>query len=180
MATTEKNWSNHWGTWLLERSRYIGFRRNLDLASTVGCSQNQLSKWMQMREPPVRVLKGLDQRLAFALETTRSALFTEWFIQPPKEVKRTIFHVDQLPDVEERTWNPDLLNVGRKILGGLPSSQLERILQIAVIIGADHPTDDLKMIAERFAQLRKFQETGEQAPAMSPELAYPKTTQRRK
>lgn len=70
----ESNAQRDWGRWVLERSRAAGYRTQHDLARAVGCRYEQLSRWLQMTEPP-RMRKGFDLALARALRITPQALF---------------------------------------------------------------------------------------------------------
>lgn len=77
-----------WGDWVLARSRVVGFRRQLDLAASIGCSEDTLSAWMQLKEPPKRMRKGFDQSMAAALQTTRETLFNDYTTVSPEEAPR--------------------------------------------------------------------------------------------
>ena len=66
----------HWGNWLRERSRAVGILRLADLAGEIGCTPNQLSRWLASVSPPARMLKGFDCALARALKTDRRTLFS--------------------------------------------------------------------------------------------------------
>jgi len=67
----------HWGAWVKTRARFVGFSRDGDLASSIGCSRERLSRWVQHATPP-RMFKGFDRRLALALRTDHDTLFVHW------------------------------------------------------------------------------------------------------
>jgi hypothetical protein len=74
MATSEK----HWGKWVVDRSRLLGFRSQKELAAEIGCTEEQLSRWVQLRVPPAQMRKGFDRLLAATLELPRETLFVKW------------------------------------------------------------------------------------------------------
>lgn len=76
-----------WGEWILVRGRLVGFRRQKDLADAIGCTQGQLSRWVQMTSPPA-MRKGFDQKLANSLLTTTDILFNQWQQIPPELVEK--------------------------------------------------------------------------------------------
>jgi hypothetical protein len=76
--------NSHWGEWIIARSRFVGFRRQLDLATAVGCSENQLCRWKAMATPPATVHCGFDTTLAAALKVDRKTLFTDYANYSPE------------------------------------------------------------------------------------------------
>jgi hypothetical protein len=75
----------HWGEWVIARSRVVGMMRNQDLARSVGCTPQQLSRWIGRSEPPRRLLKGFDEAIASALVTSRRMVFSDWDKYTPEE-----------------------------------------------------------------------------------------------
>ena len=71
------------------RSQAVGFKRQQDLADSVGCSRTQLTKWFAMNKPPARMRKGFDQQLARALKTTRQILFVDYVKVRPEDAADT-------------------------------------------------------------------------------------------
>ncbi len=67
--------SNHWGEWIDQRSRAVGFKRQGDFAQAVGCGRTQLAKWIALQSPPPQMRKGFDVALATALKIDRAVLF---------------------------------------------------------------------------------------------------------
>jgi hypothetical protein len=55
-----------------------------------------------MKRPPASMRKGFDQSLAYALQTTRTMLFTDWEKTPPDVAERLLFHLDQYPVAGEK------------------------------------------------------------------------------
>lgn len=55
---------------------FVGFRRQNSLAEKIGCTEDQLSKWLSMEEPPVSMRKGFDVALFGSLRTDAFTLFT--------------------------------------------------------------------------------------------------------
>jgi hypothetical protein len=90
----------HWGDWVLARSRFVGFRRQRDLARDVGCRPEQLSRWLQSPVPPQRMSKGFDHRLALALDSTRRVLFTDYVAIAPDAAPREIALTPQMLPVD--------------------------------------------------------------------------------
>ncbi len=66
----------------------LGMMRRLDLAEQVGCSRQQLGKWLSMSRPPRNMRKGLDQQLCVALEVHRHTLFNAWEQHDPRDLPR--------------------------------------------------------------------------------------------
>jgi len=77
-ASVASKKSNHWGTWIIARARFVGFRRQSDLAKAVGCSAQTLSKWAGMAKPPEQMRRGHDEALARSLKIDRATLFGMW------------------------------------------------------------------------------------------------------
>lgn len=155
-----------WGGWIKARMRFLGFRRDLDFAASVGCSRNQLSKWLQLKVPPNRMLKGLDQRLAYALETTKGMLFRDYFLTAAEAAPRVLFHIDQMPASDVGTYNPEQVAVLKKLIDQLPPSKVETLLQIAAILGRENPTEDTEMVHRRFSQINEAFKLGELVPSL--------------
>lgn len=84
-----KTYENHWGFWIESRAQAIGIKRKLDLAKKVGCSRQQLSRWMGMSRPPAEMRMGLDEALCAALEVDKHALFFTWYHTDPYKLART-------------------------------------------------------------------------------------------
>lgn len=78
-----KNEKIRWGEWIQQRSQFVGFKRQQDLAEAVGCAPERLSRWAQLLTPPKRMLKGFDRTLAAALQTTRQILFQDYASTSP-------------------------------------------------------------------------------------------------
>jgi hypothetical protein len=76
--------AQHWGKWVQQRSRFVGFRRQIDFAKSIGCSTKQVQKWEAMGVPPTRMRKGFGESLAKALSTTPPVLFSQWSKVPPE------------------------------------------------------------------------------------------------
>jgi hypothetical protein len=76
---------DHWGDWVAQRARAVGIRRQKDLAEAVGCSEDQMSRWVQMRRPPARMRKGFDKSLARVLKTTPQKLFIDYATIAPED-----------------------------------------------------------------------------------------------
>jgi transcriptional regulator with XRE-family HTH domain len=74
-----------WGDWLDRRARHLGIKRHATLAAKVGCSHDQLARWMQMESPPSRMQKGFDESLAAALNVTPRTLFTDYQNVAPED-----------------------------------------------------------------------------------------------
>jgi hypothetical protein len=68
----------HWGEWVKARAAFVGYHRLKDLALTVGCSDNQLTRWTQSRSAPSKMRKGFDRALASALQTNLRMLFHDY------------------------------------------------------------------------------------------------------
>lgn len=86
-----------WGEWIVRRWRFLGFKRIVDLSSTVGCSPDLLTRWHNSRFPPETIRKGFDVALIVALRTDRWTLFNAYasiapedapVIDPPRDVDR--------------------------------------------------------------------------------------------
>jgi hypothetical protein len=77
----------HWGRWIASRSKYVGLLRRRDFAEAVGCSHDQLQRWLTMPSPPLRISKGFDHRLASALKIDRKTLFKEWSSTAPEDAR---------------------------------------------------------------------------------------------
>jgi hypothetical protein len=61
----------------------------------VGCRREQIGRWGAMKSPPSQMRKGFDQKLAYALQTTRDMLFTDWRETAPEHAERIWLHPDQ-------------------------------------------------------------------------------------
>ena len=55
-----KKEAKHWGTWVMLRSEAVGWKRQSDLADSVGCTRERIARWFGMASPPVRMRKGFD------------------------------------------------------------------------------------------------------------------------
>ncbi|MGD0462863.1 MAG: hypothetical protein ABSB74_10280 [Tepidisphaeraceae bacterium] len=75
----------HWGNWVKARSLRVGYRRQKDLAASIGCEYTVLYKWKKMTRPPTRMQKGFDVTLASALKTDREMLFNGWLYKNPED-----------------------------------------------------------------------------------------------
>lgn len=78
----------HWGQWVEARADMLGIKRRLDLAERVGCSRQQLGRWLKMARPPRHMHKGLDGGLCRALELDRHTLFFDWHNHNPHDLPR--------------------------------------------------------------------------------------------
>lgn len=87
---------SHWGEWIAERAQLLGIVRQRDLAQKIGCSENQLSRWVQMPAPPKQMRKGFDRTLARALMTTRDVLFSEYANIAPADTAQLMLHPDHV------------------------------------------------------------------------------------
>lgn len=81
--------TTHWGEWIRERVRFVGFRSSASLALALGCTQHQLARWMQMEEPPTRMRKGFDASLARALRVDMATLFVGYRNVSPEAARLT-------------------------------------------------------------------------------------------
>jgi hypothetical protein len=70
--------STHWGNWVRSRMVYVGFRRQMSLAQAIGCTQNQMCRWLAMETPPDRMRRGHDAALCRVLHTDAYTLFTNF------------------------------------------------------------------------------------------------------
>lgn len=66
----------------------LGYRSKVDLIEQVGCSRQQLDRWMKMTEPPAKMRMGLDRKLCRVLEVDRHTLFTTWNNHDPHQLPR--------------------------------------------------------------------------------------------
>jgi len=67
--------ATHWGKWISERSRLVGYQNQRELADAVGCRSEQVSRWFQLNEPPRQMRKGFDRMLAASLKIEPEILF---------------------------------------------------------------------------------------------------------
>lgn len=67
-----------WGNWVRRRMFYVGFRRKKTFSAKIGCTQDQLSRWLGMTEAPATLRKGFDEALSRHLRTDLFTLFTNW------------------------------------------------------------------------------------------------------
>jgi hypothetical protein len=74
----------HWGEWMIERSRFVGFRNQRELSEAVGCRDEQVSRWHKMSQPPRQMRKGFDRNLAAALKVEPQMLFSGWATANPQ------------------------------------------------------------------------------------------------
>jgi hypothetical protein len=121
-----------------------------------------------MASPPEQMRRGLDEKLAYALETTRSMLFTGWKDTRPDSAERILFHPDQTSLPDEPSLSPEIHTLVAKVAAIMPPTVLERYFQIGIVMATGHKTGhdaELARYAERFAQLHRFSKTGEQTPA---------------
>jgi len=68
--------TSDWGLWIERRARAVGFMRNADLARSIGCTQQHLSRWFSYSSPPNSMRRGLDAHLVSALKTDKHTLFS--------------------------------------------------------------------------------------------------------
>jgi hypothetical protein len=85
----------HWGSWVLHRSQFVGFRTRRQLSESVGCQYERLCRWLKMAGPPI-FRKGFAGELARSLKTDRRMLLREWQLNKPESVGT----VDTPPDRE--------------------------------------------------------------------------------
>lgn len=157
----------HWGEWLIQRSRVVGFRRHMDLAQAVGCTPERITQWGSSSKPPDQMRKGFDAKLAYALQTTRKMLFEDWQTTPPDQARRVMLHADQLALEEEFSWDPDLQELLRKILPYLAPTEMEwLVLQVAlkVLEKKDNRGPLFRQIIERYKLFEHYERTGERLP----------------
>jgi hypothetical protein len=95
-----KKEAKHWGTWVMLRSEAVGWKRQSDLADSVGCTRERIARWFGMASPPVRMRKGFDIALANSLEVSHETLFLNWSKTSPDEAER----IWELPSSGERPW----------------------------------------------------------------------------
>lgn len=166
----------NWGDWVVARSRHVGFLRNIDLAAAVGCTPERITQWSASKVPPRHMRKGFDQKLAYALQTTKQVLFTDWKTTAPDQADRVIFHSDQLPLTEKMSWSPDLQQLLQGIIPHLaPSEQEQELMRIVVMITDKGPADSryemAKAIMDRFKLVEHFERTGERLPVPPDKVA---------
>jgi hypothetical protein len=162
----------HWGDWINARAAHVGITRKGDLAGIVGCRREQVSRWIAMAVPPVHLRKGFDHKLAYALQTTREMLLKGWQSTPAEKAERVTLHADQLPLVEEDSWNPALADLWRKIIPYLAPAELEWLLlqaALKVLEKRDARAEIFRPILDRFKIFEHYVKTGERLPAPPPE-----------
>jgi hypothetical protein len=106
--------------------------------------------------------KDYDTKLAYALQTTREMLLKGWESTPAEKAERVMLHADQLPLVEEHSWNPELAELWRKIIPYLAPSELEWLLlqaALKVLEKKDNRAGLFRLIFDRFKE-----NTGERIP----------------
>lgn len=88
----------HWGSWIKDRAKAVGFLRDSDFATAVGCCRKQLVNWFSFSAPPAHMRKGFDASLIAALKTDRETLFVNFSSIPASTAPR----IDALkPRVDE-------------------------------------------------------------------------------
>jgi len=124
-----------------------------------------------MSAPPTQLRKGFDHKLAYALQTTREILLKGWQSTPAEKAERVTLHADQLPLVEEDSWNPALADLWRKIIPYLAPSELEWLLlqaALKVLEKRDSRAEIFRPILDRFKIFEHYQKTGERLPTPPP------------
>ena len=101
--------SLHWGKWVESRARHVGFLRKRDLAASVGCQANCVSRWVKLQIPPARMLKGFDASLVAVLKTDRRTLFSAFSTISPT-VAPIIEDAPELPGDDVRSTIREGLN----------------------------------------------------------------------
>ncbi len=126
----------HWGDWIESRSQFVGFKRKRDFAAAIGCSDDQLTKWLQMESPPAQMRKGFDRSLARALATTRRTLFIDYANVSPKS-SRVFFIADHVPDDLQTMKTPlgedaIMVDVWARMLPSEKDKALEYAIQLVM------------------------------------------------
>jgi len=130
--------SHHWGEWVLSRSRYVGYRLQQDLARQVGCTEEQISRWVNMIVPPNQMRKGFDRKLACALKTSPDMLFNQWENTPPEKAREIIskWSTPLEDDFFERATDRQLLEefLEGNVLPNISDRQFEELIGIALVM----------------------------------------------
>jgi len=74
-----------WGEWIRRRGHYVGIRSQVAIAKAVGCSFDQLARWIALESPPEKMLKGFDGKLCQVLLTDRPTLFISYATIAPED-----------------------------------------------------------------------------------------------
>lgn len=127
--------SVHWGDWVERRAQRVGYKRKKDLAAAVGCSDDQLTHWLQMAKPPARMRKGFDRLLANALQTTPRTLFTDYLNVAPESAAFT-FSVRFVPDAivvdDAEIFPTDILL--REVIARLSPTEKDTVCEYAITL----------------------------------------------
>jgi hypothetical protein len=103
-SKTQDKWDEpklHWGRWLRERSRHVGFLSQKGLIDAIGCEQTTFYNWVKSPLPPDRMQKGFDLALARALRVDRQMLFTGWRKKKADQVPLTDASVNDSTFVDD-------------------------------------------------------------------------------
>jgi hypothetical protein len=119
----------HWGEWIERRGIKVGFKRKLDFAKAIGCTTQNLARWIRMERPPEGMRRGLDDALARALKLDRSTLFLMWTEIDPEDVQliKTL-DSDDVPFNSERPEDEKLIRLISDALTGLTTDDLHKLL----------------------------------------------------
>ena len=74
----------HWGNWLKQRARFVGFRGVSMLARECGCSRQTIQEWFASVAPS-NMRKGHDVRICESLKVDRELLFSGYGQVAPEE-----------------------------------------------------------------------------------------------
>jgi len=76
---------SHWGLCLDRRRRFLGIMSQKVFTEMIGCSLDQVCRWIRSEAPPSRMSYGYDGKLCKILLTNRITLFTHYASVAPEE-----------------------------------------------------------------------------------------------
>lgn len=115
----------HWGNWIRERGRHVGFRSQKGLIDAIGCEQTTFYNWARAAVPPDRMQKSFDLALARALKVDRQTLFTGWRKKRPELVPITDTEADDAKFAEDRRMRDAIFQNARFLEGDSLRTVLE-------------------------------------------------------
>ncbi len=78
----------HWGGWVRVRASMLGFPDVMGIADHVGCTRQQLGRWLKSKTFPRTISDQRALALCYVLEVDHDVLFTDWEKCHPHNILR--------------------------------------------------------------------------------------------
>jgi hypothetical protein len=144
---------------VLSRSRHVGFRLKKDLAKSVGCSDDQITKWLKLELPPAQMRKGFDVMLCSALKTNRKMLFHDFTAIAPEDAPTMMISGDQVfkSARSDRLHNRPVEETLANIIRTMDLSELESMVEYGtqiVLAKNDSRRPEIERITQGFGSVK--------------------------